>query len=115
MVTMKRRLVAIAAALAVASTTAVAQGVKMTDKQLDEITAAGAQAALLLSNPGNANVMRNPEFSQKGASICINCAELAPFPTEGGTGGAVAVTNPAGFRFTCIAGGVSVPGFGRIC
>lgn len=90
--TMKRTLVSIAAAIAVASTSAVAQGVKMSDEQLDQITAAGALSLVAISNRGNANVGRNLTL-QSGHATCINCADLLPMPNEGRTGGVVVVVN----------------------
>lgn len=89
---MKRTLISVAAAFAVASTPAVAQGVKMSDEQLDQITAAGALSAVVISNPGNANVGRNLEL-QSGHATCVNCAEFVPAPNEGRTGGIVVVVN----------------------
>jgi hypothetical protein len=86
---MTRTLVSVAAALAVASSSAVAQGVKMNDEQLDRITAAGAVSLVVISNPGNANI--DPNFEKSHLS-CINCAEVLP-PNAGGTGGVVVVVN----------------------
>jgi len=88
---MKRTLISVAAAFAVASTSAVAQGVKMSDEQLDQITAAGALSVVAISNPGNADVARNLDL-QSGHTTCINCAEVLP-PNAGGTGGIVIVVN----------------------
>jgi len=96
---MKRTLLAAVAVFAMTSASAMAQGVKMSDQQLDEITAAGA--AVLIANSGNAVVDRN--------GVCINCDTLSPAPVAGRTGGAVTVFNKkfdAGFT-KCIAGGVS--------
>ena len=99
---MKRTLISVAAAFAVASTSAVAQGVKMSDEQLDQITAAGA--VVLIANPGPASVER------RDGEICINCATLAPTPNQGKVGGAVLTPKGA---LRCIGGGVSV-NFGGI-
>lgn len=89
MVTMKRTLVTVATVFAVASTSAVAEGVKMSDQQLDQITAARALSAVVINNPGNAKVARGLDL-ENGHATCINC-----FPNEGGTGtgGAVVVVN----------------------
>ena len=90
--TMKRTLVAAATAFALASSTsAAAEGVKMTDAQLDQVTAAGALSVVAISNPGKANVS-NLDFSG-GHSTCINCAEFFPVPNEGRTVGVVVVVN----------------------
>ena len=104
---MKRTLVSVAAAFAVASTSAVAQGVKMTDEQLDQITAAGAISLVVISNPGNANVARNLDL-QSGHATCINCAEVSPVPLSGRTGGVVAVVNKKfpDAMVRCIGGGL---------
>lgn len=102
---MKRTLISVAAAFAVASTSAVAQGVKMSDEQLDQITAAGAISLVVISNPGNAKI--EPNFEKSHLS-CINCAEVSPIPTAGRTGGAVVVVNkkfPDG-NFRCIGRGL---------
>ena len=107
---MKRTLISVAAAFAVASTSAVAQGVKMSDEQLDQITAAGALSVVAISNPGNAKVARNLEL-QSGHTTCINCAELISTPNEGRAAGVIAVmnrkfdglNNPIIFR--CVGGG----------
>jgi hypothetical protein len=92
MSTMKRTLVSVAAALAVASASALAQGVKMSDEQLDQVTAAGALSLVAISNPGKANVGRNLTL-QRGHATCINCAELFPAGNQGGTGGVILVVN----------------------
>ena len=90
--TMKRTLVAAATAFALASSTsAAAEGVKMTDAQLDQVTAAGALSVVAISNPGKANVS-NLDFSG-GHSTCINCAEVFPAPHQGKTAGVVLVVN----------------------
>jgi hypothetical protein len=106
---MKRTLISVAAAFAVASTSAVAQGVKMSDEQLDQITAAGALSAVVISNPGKANVAHNLEL-QRGHGTCINCTEFVPTPNEGRTGGVVVVINrkftDANPLIRCVGGGL---------
>lgn len=90
--TMKRTLAAAATAFAFASSAcAVAQGVKMTDEQLDQVTAAGALSVVAISNPGKASIA-NLDFSG-GHSTCINCAALFPAPNQGKTTGVVLVIN----------------------
>ena len=106
---MKRTLVAVATAFAVVSTAAMAEGVKMSDEQLDQVTAAGARTALILSNPGNANVQR----TEADRFVCINCGAFPP--NEGRAAGVVVVinrkfdgvNNPPLAR--CVGGGL--PGF----
>jgi hypothetical protein len=98
--TMKRTLMAVVAGFAVGSTSALAQGVKMTDEQLDQITAAGA--IVILATPGRGSVERD--------NVCVNCATLAPTPTrEGRVGGAVITPNGT---LKCIGAGVTVNAFG---
>ncbi len=106
---MKRTLVAVATAFAVASTAAMAEGVKMSDEQLDQVTAAGARTAVILSNPGNASVTRVDDNQFR----CINCAGFPP--NEGRAAGVIVVFNP---KFDgvnnpplarCVGGGL--PGF----
>lgn len=90
--TMKRTLVAAATAFALASSaSAMAQGVKMTDEQLDQVTAAGALSFVAINNPGKASIS-NLDFSG-GHAMCINCTELFPAPNQGKTTGAVLVVN----------------------
>jgi hypothetical protein len=91
--TMKRTLAAAATAFAlVSSTLAAAQGTRMTDEQLDQVTAAGALSVVAISNPGKANVS-NLDLSGGGHSTCINCPELFPAPHQGKTAGVVLVVN----------------------
>lgn len=106
---MKRTLVAVATAFAVVSTAAMAEGVKMSDEQLDQVTAAGAMTAVILSNPGNASVMRTNDSQFR----CINCVGFPP--NEGRATGVIVVLNP---KFDgvnnpplarCVGGGL--PGF----
>lgn len=104
----KRTLFAAAITLALASTSVTGQGVKMTDEQLDQVTAAGVQRLVLIINPGNANRERNMDFSAGGHAMCINCAAL---PTSGKTSGVVMVRN---HKFTvdntlirCVGGGIA--------
>lgn len=87
---MKSTLFAAAVTFALASTSVAGQGVKMTDQQLDQVTAAGARSLVLILNPGKANVAHNLTFATGNHATCINCAD---FPTTGKTVGVVMVQN----------------------
>jgi hypothetical protein len=88
---MKRTLFAAAVAFALASGSAAGQGVKMTDEQLDQVTAAGAKSLILIINPGKANVAHNMNFASGNHATCINC--LAMPTADGKTGGLLALQN----------------------
>jgi hypothetical protein len=90
--TIKRTLVTALTVFAFTSSSAMAQGVKMSDEQLDQVTAAGAISVVAISNPGKANVGHNLEIVT-GHATCVNCAELFPTPNGGRTAGVVVVVN----------------------
>ena len=106
---MKSTLVAVATAFTVISTAAMAESVKMSDEQLDQVTAAGAMTAVILGNPGNASIMR----VEGNQFRCINCAGFPP--NEGRAAGVIVVLNPKFDGVSnpplvrCVGGGL--PGF----
>lgn len=93
MSTMKRTVVSLAAAFALASTSALAQGVKMSDQQLDQVTAAGAVSLVVITNRGNAGVGRNLDLQSGPHGTCINCAALPATSNEGRASGVVVLQN----------------------
>ena len=89
----KRTLFAAAITLALASTSVAGQGVKMTDEQLDQVTAAGAKSLVIMSNPGNRIDGRNLNMADGNHAMCMNCGELFTAPHQGKTGGVIMVQN----------------------
>jgi hypothetical protein len=108
----KRSVLLLAAVLAVASTSALAdqtaadkaaaptsKSVVLSDAELDSITAGAAIVGTVVFNNGNASVFRATDSRVQ----CINCAEL-----EGaGISKAIIVINPARTVFRCV--GVGCP------
>jgi hypothetical protein len=100
---MKRSMVALAAAFAALSTSALADtatakavqqtkptAVKLTDAQLDGITAgAGAFSEAVIFNPGKAEVLK----INRAHVTCINCV---PIDVPDGTSGVMNVRTPNG-------------------
>ena len=99
MKTMKRSAV-LAAAVFALSTSALAEStlpskaVQLNDAQLDEVTAAGAFSAVLLTNPGNSNGYKGSlDLTLSGHSSCVNCDLLDGMPRENRATGVVIVVN----------------------
>ena len=101
--TMKRSMVVVAAVFAAMSTSALANdgatkaatqaqsaAVKLSDAQLDEITAGAAVSEVVIFNRGQAEVgwRLNPSENH---SMCINCV---PVDSSAGTSGTVGVVTP---------------------
>lgn len=95
----KRSIVVLAAALATISTSVMAEStskaVRLSDAELDSITAAGAQVVLI--NPGEANVVR---VNEDGSGVCINCDLIAEFPKGQSAYGVVTIENKGRGVFT---------------
>ena len=72
------------------------QAVRMTDAQLDQVTAGGATSLNVIFNPGNADVSKlNPANNH---ATCVNC-DLGITPPPG-TSGVTAVFTPNGTLIT---------------
>jgi hypothetical protein len=101
--TIKRSLLVAAAGFAIVAANAFAQPVKLTDADLDNITAGSAISANVISNSGQASVFRINGDPTSGSShvVCVNCAEI-PLPP-----GAQAhlVVNPSGTVAHCKGAG----------
>jgi hypothetical protein len=104
---MKRSMILIAAVFAMASTAAIAEdaaaekaiaptsnAVKLTDAELDNITAGSATVLMFVFNPGNASVFRPAD---DGGFHCVNCIEAVP-----GIKKLMLVVNPAKPVFHCV-------------
>ena len=87
-------------AMSLAATPALAEGpasrsVRMTDAQLDEVSAGKATSVVVMSNPGNADIAKNLTLEGNHAT-CINCAEFAPLLIPGDRANGIhIVSNPA--------------------
>jgi len=88
MKTIKRSMILVTAVLAMASTAAIAEdaalekagvatskAVKLTDAELDNVTAGSATVLMFVFNSGNASVFRPAE---DGGFHCINCVDAPP-------------------------------------
>jgi hypothetical protein len=108
------RLTVAAVALSLAAAPVIAdpaaRSVRMTDAQLDQVTAGAATSIVVLSNPGNASVSQNLTLEGNHAT-CINCAELAPILIPGDRANGVHVVINRGHPATnpiirCVGAGV---------
>lgn len=113
MKTIKGATILLAAALGFAATHALAdntvpapksQAVKLSDAELDNITAGSAFVETVVFNPGNANVLRINEGYTN-----VHCVNCAPNLFDGGKARVIYVVNPAQTVFKCVGsiGGVS--------
>ena len=89
------KLAMMAVAAAMFSTSVIAdaghqsKATRLSDAQLDQITAGAAISVVAISNPGNAEILKiNPAGTH---GTCVNCG-LVP-PTDGGATGLMIVQN----------------------
>lgn len=106
----------VAAVFAVLSAAALADGktplnaARMSDAELDQVSAAGAQTGHVVLNSGNANVFRPHGDPAAPSVVCVNC-DLVGGGVEGPAMGAHLIINrghPLG-KVRCF-GGFSIPG-----
>ena len=100
--TIKRSLLAAAAGFAIVAANAFAEPVKLTDAELDNITAGSALSLNVISNSGNASVLRGDLTSTSGPITCVNCAQV-PLPPA--VEHLHVVQNPSGIVFHCKGAG----------
>lgn len=81
-------------------TTGQSKAVRLTDAELDDITAGDAFTATILSNPGNADSLF---FSRSGNHA--NCINECIVPTGNRASGFIFIQNPAQTRIISINGG----------
>ena len=109
--TIKRSLLAAAAGFAIVAANAFAEPVKLTDAELDNITAGSVLSAHIISNSGQASVFRSNIDSAgvSGHLVCVNCALTAGLP---GVEHAHVVQNPSGMIVAhCKGAGCALAGF----
>lgn len=102
--TIKRSLL-VAAGFAFMAANALAQPVKLTDAELDNITAGSAIVTTAVVNPGNASHFKISGDPTTGRAhlVCVNCAELPP-----GIDQLHIVQNPSGTVFHCKGAGCAL-------
>lgn len=114
--TLKRATVLLAALLGFAATQALAddaapaatsQAVKLSDAELDNVTAGSAIVSTAIFNAGNAEVLKFNEDPTFPHAHCVNCGGSNPFD---GKARFITVVNPARTVMKCVAsiGGVSI-------
>ena len=102
----KRSLLA-AAGFAFVAANAFAQPVKLTDAELDNITAGSALVSHAVFNSGNASVFKVSGDPASGSArlVCINCTEVG---LPAGIENIHAVQNPSGIVFHCKGAGCAL-------
>ena len=103
MMNMIKRSLLVAAGFAFVAANAFAQPVKLTDAELDNITAGSALVSHAVFNSGNASVFKLSGDPASGSArlVCINCTEVV-LP---GVEHVHAVQNKSGIVFHCKGAG----------